>query len=77
VLLHTFNKTFALYPEQRTEGEILIDGVNCLDSTHEVSLLRMRVGMVFQKPMRLPMSIQDAPSCIAPNHPQIPPTILL
>ena len=28
-LLRTFNKMYALYPEQRAEGEILMDGETC------------------------------------------------
>ena len=58
-LLRTFNKMFALYPEQRAEGEILMDGENLLDTTKDISLLRARVGMVFQKPTPFPMSIYD------------------
>src|SRR5919206_763664 len=30
-LLRTFNRMYALYPEQRAEGEILLDGRNILD----------------------------------------------
>ncbi len=50
---------YALYPEQRAEGEILMDGHNLLDTTKDISLLRARVGMVFQKPTPFPMSIYD------------------
>ena len=58
-LLRTFNKMFALYPEQRAEGEIMMDGENLLTSKRDISLLRARVGMVFQKPTPFPMSIYD------------------
>ena len=58
-LLRTFNKMYALYPEQRAEGEILMDGENLLDTRRDISLLRARVGMVFQKPTPFPMSIYD------------------
>ena len=58
-LLRTFNKMFALYPEQRAEGEILMDGENLLTSKRDISLLRARIGMVFQKPTPFPMSIYD------------------
>lgn len=58
-LLRTFNKMYALYPEQRAEGEILMDGNNLLDTRRDISLLRARVGMVFQKPTPFPMSIYD------------------
>ena len=58
-LLRTFNKMFALYPEQRAEGEINMDGENLLTSKQDISLLRAKVGMVFQKPTPFPMSIYD------------------
>jgi phosphate transport system ATP-binding protein len=58
-LLRTFNRMYALYPEQRAEGEILMDGENLLTSKQDVSLIRARVGMVFQKPTPFPMSIYD------------------
>jgi len=58
-LLRTFNRMFELYPEQRAEGEIVMDGENLLTSKTDVSLIRARVGMVFQKPTPFPMSIYD------------------
>ena len=47
-LLRTFNKMFELYPEQRAEGEILLDGDNILTNTQDIALLRAKVGMVHQ-----------------------------
>ena len=58
-LLRTFNRMFELYPEQRAEGEILLDGENILNNKLDVSLIRAKVGMVFQKPTPFPMSIYD------------------
>src|SRR5215831_1827441 len=58
-LLRTFNRMFELYPEQRAEGEILMGGENILTSKQDVSLLRAKIGMVFQKPTPFPMSIYD------------------
>ena len=58
-LLRTFNRMYALYPEQRATGEILLDGENILALKRDVSLLRAKVGMVFQKPTPFPMSIYD------------------
>ncbi|QWA11215.1 phosphate ABC transporter ATP-binding protein PstB [Sodalis ligni] len=58
-LLRTFNKMYQLYSDQRAEGEILLDGENILTDKRDVSLLRARVGMVFQKPTPFPMSIYD------------------
>jgi phosphate transport system ATP-binding protein len=58
-LLRTFNRMFELYPEQRAEGEILLDGEDILHSRRDISLLRAKIGMVFQKPTPFPMSIYD------------------
>jgi phosphate transport system ATP-binding protein len=58
-LLRTFNRMFELYPEQRAEGEIIMGGENLLKTKMDVSLLRAKIGMVFQKPTPFPMSIYD------------------
>ena len=58
-LLRTFNRMFELYPEQRAEGQILLDGQDILKSKEDVSLIRAKVGMVFQKPTPFPMSIYE------------------
>ena len=58
-LLRTFNRMYELYPEQRATGEIILDGENVLEMKSDVSLLRAKVGMVFQKPTPFPMSIRD------------------
>jgi phosphate transport system ATP-binding protein len=58
-LLRVFNRMFELYPEQRAEGQIILDGENLLTSKEDVALLRAKVGMVFQKPTPFPMSIYD------------------
>ena len=58
-LLRIFNRMFELYPEQRAEGQILLDGQDLLDKKVDVALVRAKVGMVFQKPTPFPMSIYD------------------
>ena len=58
-LLRTFNRMFELYPEQRAEGEINLDGENLLATQTNVALIRAKIGMVFQKPTPFPMSIYD------------------
>ncbi|MDA8110154.1 MAG: phosphate ABC transporter ATP-binding protein PstB [Betaproteobacteria bacterium] len=58
-LLRTFNRMYSLYPEQRAEGEIVMDGENLLALKKDLSLLRAKIGMVFQKPTPFPMSIYD------------------
>jgi phosphate transport system ATP-binding protein len=58
-LLRVFNRMFELYPEQRAEGSITLDGENILTSKTDVTLIRAKIGMVFQKPTPFPMSIYD------------------
>ena len=58
-LLRILNRMYDLYPGQRAQGEVLLDGKNILDPSVDVNLLRARVGMVFQKPTPFPMTIYD------------------
>jgi len=58
-LLRILNRIYDLYPKQRAEGEVLLDGQNILSAKQDLNLLRARVGMVFQKPTPFPMSIYD------------------
>jgi len=58
-LLRVFNRMFELYPEQRAEGSVTLDGEDILQTRLDVSLIRAKIGMVFQKPTPFPMSIYD------------------
>jgi phosphate transport system ATP-binding protein len=58
-LLRALNRIYALYPGQRAEGQILLDGANTLDRGVDLGQLRAKVGMVFQQPTPFPMSIYD------------------
>ena len=58
-LLRVLNRIYELYPNQRAEGEVLLDGKSILGSAQDVHLLRARVGMVFQKPTPFPMTIYE------------------
>lgn len=58
-LLRTINRMYDLYPGQRAEGELIIEGRNILDKNVDTIELRSKVGMVFQKPTPFPMSIYD------------------
>ncbi len=58
-LLRTLNRMFELYPEQRAEGLVTMDGEDILKTKLDVSLIRAKIGMVFQKPTPFPMSIYD------------------
>ncbi|HEY2050471.1 MAG TPA: phosphate ABC transporter ATP-binding protein PstB [Caulobacteraceae bacterium] len=57
-LLRALNRMYALYPGQRATGRVVLDGEDVL-KTNNLSMLRARVGMVFQKPTPFPMSIYD------------------
>ncbi|HMN72762.1 MAG TPA: phosphate ABC transporter ATP-binding protein PstB [Rhodoblastus sp.] len=58
-LLRVLNRMYDLYPGQRAEGEILLDGQNILSPKQDLNLLRSKVGMVFQKPTPFPMTIYE------------------
>ena len=57
-LLRAINRIYELYPNQRAEGSITLDGEDIL-AVKDLNLLRARIGMVFQKPTPFPMSIFD------------------
>jgi phosphate transport system ATP-binding protein len=56
-LLRTLNRMHEIVRGARLEGEILLDGQNIL--AQDVTQLRRRVGMVFQRPNPFPKSIFD------------------
>ncbi|MCL1914344.1 MAG: phosphate ABC transporter ATP-binding protein [Eubacteriaceae bacterium] len=58
-LLRTLNRLCDLNPESRQEGEVVLDGKNIFDHDIVVTQLRRRVGMVFDVPTPLPLSIFD------------------
>jgi phosphate transport system ATP-binding protein len=58
-LLRVLNRMYDLYPNQRAEGEVLLDGKSILSPKQDLNLLRARIGMVFQKPTPFPMSIYE------------------
>ena len=58
-LLRVLNRMYDLYPGQHAMGEALLDGENILSPNVDVSLLRSRIGMVFQTPTPFPMSIYE------------------
>jgi phosphate transport system ATP-binding protein len=56
-LIRTLNRMHETVRNARLEGEILLDGQNIL--AQDVTSLRRRVGMVFQRPNPFPKSIFD------------------
>ncbi|MVF13709.1 phosphate ABC transporter ATP-binding protein [Ketobacter sp. MCCC 1A13808] len=58
-LLRSFNRMNDLVDICRTEGQILFEGSNIFDRKVDVTDLRRRVGMVFQKPNPFPKTIYE------------------
>src|SRR3546814_357306 len=58
-LLRILNRIYEMYPKQRAEGRVMVDGQNILDARQDINLLRAKIGMVFQKPTPFPMSIYE------------------
>ncbi|MBW8012356.1 MAG: phosphate ABC transporter ATP-binding protein [Chloroflexi bacterium] len=57
-LLRLFNRLNDLADVTLLEGQVLLDGENILDPNTDVIALRRKVGMVFARPVVLPMSIR-------------------
>jgi phosphate transport system ATP-binding protein len=56
-LLRSFNRMNDLIPGVRTQGTVVVSGLNVFDPATDVVDLRRRVGMVFQRPNPFPKSI--------------------
>ena len=57
--LKTLNRMNDLVPGVRIEGTVTVDGENIYDPGVDTTLLRKKIGMVFQQPNPFPMSIYD------------------
>lgn len=57
--LKTLNRMNDLVPNVKIEGNVYLDGENIYDPKVDTTLLRKKVGMVFQQPNPFPMSIYD------------------
>ncbi|HIX12480.1 MAG TPA: phosphate ABC transporter ATP-binding protein [Candidatus Anaerofilum faecale] len=57
--LKTLNRMNDLVPGVRIEGQALYKGQDIFDKSVDVTWLRKKIGMVFQKPNPFPMSIYD------------------
>ncbi len=58
-LIRCFNRMHDLYPNNHYEGEIRLDSLNILSRQVDPIEIRMRVGMVFQRPNPFPKSIYE------------------
>ncbi|MCI5569680.1 MAG: phosphate ABC transporter ATP-binding protein PstB [Candidatus Alectryocaccobium sp.] len=57
--LKTLNRMNDLVDNVRIDGKVLLDGEDIYDKGVDTTILRRRVGMVFQQPNPFPMSIYD------------------
>lgn len=57
--LKTLNRMNDLVPNVKIEGTVLLDGEDIYDPKVDTTLLRKKIGMVFQQPNPFPMSIYD------------------
>ena len=58
-LLRVLNRLNDLADVAEVSGEVLLNGKNILDPATDVITLRRKVGMVFSRPVPLPLSIYD------------------
>lgn len=57
--LKTLNRMNDLVDNVKIDGEILLDNENIYDAKVDTTVLRKKIGMVFQQPNPFPMSIYD------------------
>lgn len=57
--LKTLNRMNDLVEGVKIEGKVFLDGENIYDPKVDTTLLRKKIGMVFQQPNPFPMSIYD------------------
>lgn len=57
--LKCINRMNDLVEDARVEGQVCLDGEDIYDRRTDITLLRKRVGMVFQQPTPFPMSVYD------------------
>ena len=58
-LLKSFNRLIDLQEGVKVKGQVLVDGENVYDSKIELTQLRKKMGLLFQKPQILPLSIYE------------------
>lgn len=58
-LLKSFNRLIDIHEGVKVSGQVLVDGEDIYDPKVEVTHLRKKMGLLFQRPQVLPMSIYD------------------
>ena len=56
-LVSVLNRLIDIYEPEVLDGEVLLDGLNILDEDLDVVALRRRVGIVFSRPVPLPLTV--------------------
>ncbi|HHY99407.1 MAG TPA: phosphate ABC transporter ATP-binding protein [Firmicutes bacterium] len=67
-LLRCLNRMNDVIPGVRIEGRVFLDGSDIYDPDTDVTVLRKRVGMVFQRPAAFPLSIYENVACAPRVH---------
>lgn len=75
-LLRTFNLIYKLYPNQRATGSVYFKGQSILTNSIDVTRLRSKIGMVFQKPSPFPVSIYNNVAFAIKAHEALPRHIM-
>jgi phosphate transport system ATP-binding protein len=55
--IRVYNRIYSLYGSQRAVGDVILDGRNLLGADIDITELRRKVGMIFQKPTPFPLSV--------------------
>ncbi|MCK4443957.1 MAG: phosphate ABC transporter ATP-binding protein [Thermoplasmata archaeon] len=58
-LLKCFNRLIDLVDDVRVEGKVLVDGEDIFDPKADITSIRKKMGLLFQRPYPLPMSIYE------------------
>lgn len=58
-LLKSLNRLIEVQDDVKVTGQVLIDGEDIYNTRSDITLLRKKVGLLFQRPQPLPMSIYD------------------
>ncbi len=58
-LLKSLNRLIEIQDDVKVTGQVLIDGEDIYNTRSDITLLRKKVGLLFQRPQPLPMSIYD------------------
>ena len=66
--LKTLNRMNDLVPGVKIDGTVLLDDEDIYDSQVDTTLLRKKIGMVFQQPNPFPMSIYDNIAYVPRTH---------